>query len=90
KTLGPWGFQQAPYVDYGRAENNPIDLPGFSRPGTDELASVGAGLLVTGYAPLALGVYYGEPLIDTDVSGDSLQDRGWHVRAAFSWAFPSF
>ncbi|MEM1141807.1 MAG: ShlB/FhaC/HecB family hemolysin secretion/activation protein [Pseudomonadota bacterium] len=90
KTLGPWGFQLAPFVDYGRAENNPIDLPGFGRPGTDELASVGAGLLVTGYAPLALGVYYGEPLIESDVSGDSLQDHGWHVRAAFSWAFAGF
>ncbi|MEO1079094.1 MAG: ShlB/FhaC/HecB family hemolysin secretion/activation protein [Pseudomonadota bacterium] len=87
-TLGPLGLQFAPFLDYGRGEDNPINLPGFADPSADELASVGAGLLLTGYSPLALGIYYGEPLIDTDTSGDSLQERGWHVRAAFSWSLP--
>lgn len=89
ELLGPLGLQFAPFLDYGRAENNPVSLPGFDEPETDELASIGAGLLLTGVPSLALGVYYGEPLIDDDISGDSLQDRGWHLRASFSWSFPS-
>ncbi|MEM1190683.1 MAG: ShlB/FhaC/HecB family hemolysin secretion/activation protein [Pseudomonadota bacterium] len=88
-TLAPWGLQFAPFLDYGRGEDNAISLPGFEDPAEDELASIGAGLLLTGYAPLALGIYYGEPLIDASTNGDSLQERGWHVRATFSWSLPS-
>ena len=87
-TLGALGLSVAPFVDYGIAKNHAIELPGFEQPQTDEIASAGLGIRATGWSPLRFECYYAEPLIDVNNRGDSLQERGWHLRISLNWSFP--
>ncbi len=82
-----WGLTFAPFFDYGWARDESIDLPGLEDPESDDLMSIGAGLIWNWWKPFYLEVYYGEDLEDLDNSGDSLQEDGWHIQTYLEWAF---
>lgn len=81
------GLTFVPFLDFGEAQDEAIDLPGLDDPESDRLLSVGGGLLWNGWQPLHLAVFYGEDLEDADTGGDSLQEDGVHVRAYLEWTF---
>lgn len=82
-----YGLTLAPFVDFGRGQNEAIGIAGFDRPQAQDISSVGAGLLWAGWGPLSVQIYYGEDLRDLDNRGDTLQEDGWHLQAALSWSF---
>jgi hemolysin activation/secretion protein len=72
---------------YGWARDESIGLPGLEDPDSDDLMSIGAGLIWNWWKPFYLEVYYGEDLEDLDNSGDSLQEDGWHIQTYLEWTF---
>lgn len=81
------GLTLVPFFDFGVGKDNEIGLPGLDDPTSDELMSVGGGLIWNWWEPLYAEVYYGEDLEDVNNVGDSLQDDGLHVLAILQWSF---
>ena len=80
------GLTFAPFFDYGISIDKRIDLPGLDDPSSQEIASVGAGLIWNWWEPLYAEVYYGDALKDVGNSNDSLQERGVHVLVNLQWS----
>jgi hemolysin activation/secretion protein len=82
------GLTLAPFVDFGIGKDKYIGVPGLDDPRSDELFSVGAGLLWNWWKPLYVEVYYGADLKDaaSDSGADSWQENGFHALVNLSWS----
>jgi hemolysin activation/secretion protein len=78
------GLAFAPFVDYGVGRDRLAVLPSAN---SQELLSVGAGLLWNPWKPMHVEIYYGDRLEDIGDTGDSLQDDGVHFMVTFGWSF---
>ncbi len=70
---GEGSLQLAPFVDYGRSWNTE-----GSTPDPDYIASYGLGLRWSHSLKTYLQFYWGNPLVNVEQPGNTLQERGFH------------
>jgi hemolysin activation/secretion protein len=78
-----FGLRLAPFVDYGYTRNKSIR--GFDAEDSEQIYSVGLGLLWQFRELGSASLYYGEDLQNVDNPDDSWQESGFHVQLAFGW-----
>jgi hemolysin activation/secretion protein len=78
------GLTFAPFYDFGRGRDK---LESLATSKSEDISSVGAGLLWNPWRPLHVEVYYGHRLEDVAEDGDTLQDDGVHYMVSFDWSF---
>lgn len=84
------GLTFVPFVDYGWAKDKGIDdIPGLANPDSEDIASVGGGLIWNWWQWFYAEAYYGYALTDEGSGSQesSLQEDGIHLMTTLRWSF---
>jgi len=83
------GLTFVPFFDYGWAKDKSINISGLDDPQSEDISSVGGGLIWNWWQWIYAEVYYGYALTDPGPGSEesSLQEDGIHVQTLFTWTF---
>lgn len=83
------GLTFVPFFDYGWVKDKSINIPGLDDPQSEDISSVGGGLVWNWWKWLYMEAYYGYALTDvpSTSASNSLQEDGIHLLTALRWSF---